>query len=588
MIVAAAPTARAVSPAPADVPRDSVSVRWEEGAELSRLIGAVRANRSFSSTERVLFTADWITGLSRGLSSEGRLRHDVRWNTSVEKNLSRLFSLWSGASGQHYVDRPRNNSQSFAQENRSHLARAGLGPSVRWNRFLNSEHGAGLIADSRDDVTESGFGTWSRGEFSYRGSPNSLHDADAHFEYEAPGGRVGSDAGLSYNLRQDYGASANEAMLQIGWTRREIMSSTGLPPQLRQERIIRIQDELAYEVGAGAVLRGTGDLRYLDTRLDDRRDASSRLEELESGFNGELALAQGRSRGSFSAGFRSATQTVRGEILSGQKTELALRGQTKVRGSSLRARAAFSKYTLDTRSEDNFDDRDELAWRFEIGTTSRVNSHLTAEVQALADLNHLVYIFGRNSANNRWTRLILLTSRLVHVPGGRIVHVPEFRISASYQAYDFELNPRQVRSTVFRRVMLGDSLSVQLNDRWNVAFRADVSREELGRLFWDDFEQERSDQTDMFGSAFQITRRLSDSSTGGVGAAYGRRLSDRFEEEGNPRRVLDIESWGPLARLEWEKDSWFINLSGQLVMQHELNRDDRNFVSGSLTAGRAW
>jgi len=576
------------APPPAESSRDSAAVGWEEGAELTRWLGTARFDFIAPMRTRTYFNTDWITGLSRGQTTEGRLRHDVRWNVSAQRNFNACYGLWGAASGQHYVDRPREDALAFAQENRSHLVRAGVGPSMRWNRLVKTTHSVGLVADSRVNQTDAGFGSWNHGDFKLFASPQSTHEAVARFEYEAPGDRVGSDIGLNYNLRQDYGVASNQADLVLGWTRREVLTAAENPSQLREERTLRFSDGLDYELAQGAVLRGTGDMRYLDTRLNDQRGSSSRLEELESGIKAELALSHKQHTGILSVGLRNATQTVRGEILSGQKTELALRGQTAVQQTALRARAAFSKYTLDTRSDQNFDDRDELTWRLEAGASRRLNSALAIDVQALADLNHLVYIYSRNSANNRWTRLLLLTTRFVHRPNQNVLHIPEFRISANYQAYDFELNPRQVRSTVFRRVAIGDSITFQVQDRWTFVLRGEVSREELGRLFWEQFEEERSDQTDVVSSSCMIMRTLSKTSNIGFGVAYGHRMSDRFEAEGDPRRVLDIESWGPITKLSWLSQAWFVNTTGQFVMQSELIRNDRDYLSGSLTAGRTW
>ena len=576
------------APPPTEALRDSAALRWEEGAELTRSLGTARFEFLLPAKTRANFHTDWITGISRGLSSEGRVRHDVRWNSSVSRKLDRKFAIWGGASGQHYVDKPRQGAQSFAQENKSHLVRAGFGPIARWNRALKSSHSFGAVSDTRESVTQSGIGTWNSGEFDLESSRQLRHEAEAHFDYEAPGSREGADAGLVYALRQNYDEASNNVDVSLAWTKRDVLLSETVPPQLREERLMRVSDELIYQIAKGTVLRGEGDIRYQDTHLDDRRGSASDLKELESGLNTELAVERNLHSAALSIGVRDVNQSVRGEILSGRKTELAVRGLSTQGKINLRARAAFSKYTLDTRSDQNFDDRDELTWRFETGASAPVFPGLRAHVTALIDLNHLVYIYGRNSANNRWTRLFLLTSRFVHRPSETVLHVPEFRISANYQAYDFELNPRQVRSTVFRRVTIGDSVAYEFVERWSVSLQADLSREELGRLYWEQFEEERSDRTDVFSSAIEFTRKLTAKSLAGAGLAYSSRKSDRFESGDSPLRVLDIESWGPIARLQWFGHSWFVQGSGQFVMQKELGRDDRDFISGSLTAGRTW
>lgn len=578
--------ADAPAPPPSEVERDSVAARWEEGAELTRWLGAARLNAGSDSTTRAFLRMNWVTGLTRGQSTEGRIRHDARWVASAARSLSAKVKLWGGATGQHYVDRPRADS-SPAQENRSQVIRGGVGPAVQWAKFLSTTHSIGALQDARDGQSDEGIGTWHSGEFGYSGAHNR-HTGSASFDYERPGDREGNDAGLTYKLQQDFDAASNTADILIGWTRRDLMTAPTLPPQLREEKSLRFADELHYEVAKGAVLRGIGDLRYSDTRLDDRRGSASRLEELESGLGSELEVRRDQHIAAVSATLHTASQNVRGEILSGRKVEFAARGETEIGRNRLNLRTAFSKYTLDTRSDQNFDDRDELGWRLESGLRTKLSPSLESDVQALVDLNHLVYIFSKNSANNRWTRLFLLTTRFIHTPSRTVTHIPEFRISANYQAYDFEANPRQVRSTVFRRLTIGDSVAVHIHERWTLLASCDLSREELGRLYWAEFEEERSDQTDVVSAALEGARSFGLLSTAALGLAYSRRAGDRYEQNTGATRVQELESWGPTARVLLSKGHWFCQGSGQWVMQNELGRADRNFISGALTAGRAW
>jgi len=578
--------ADAPAPPPREQLRDSVAVRWEEGAELTRWLASARWDHIAAARMRTALKADWTTALSRGLSTDGRLRHDVRWSGAVARALNSSWSLWGGATGQHYVDRPRATT-TVAQENRSHLLRLGAGPAVRWSDELRSAHSLGMVADSRVERTESGLATWHTGEYALNSAPEVRHRFEALLDYESPGARSGSAAELQYALNQEYEAARNSADVSFNWTRRDVLTAINAPSQLREETALRIADAIEYELGTGAALRGHGDVRYFDTKLDDRRGNNSRLEELESGIESEFELRRRRSSATLSLAVRGVSQNVRGEILTGRKTVLAADGRTKVHTFDVRLHSAFSKYTLDTRSDENFDDRDELAWRFDGGLSAPVNRALKIQIQALADLNHLVYIFSSNSANNRWTRLFLLTTRFVHTPDRNILHAPEFRISANYQAYDFELNPRQVRSTVFRRITLGDSVAVRA-ERWVFALRAEVAREELGRLYWDDFAEERSDRTDVLNAAFISTREFSPGANISAGAVYGVRRGDRFEFGGAPLRVQDIVSWGPLARVNWNSAEWFFTGGMQWVLQSELGRADRDFLSGTITAGRTW
>ncbi len=576
------------APPPATSQQDSIAARWEGGSELTRWLGGYRVSVGSDTAWRVSSKSSWVTGLTRGQSSVGRVRHDARWALSAARPLAERVRLWAGATGQHYNDRPRAGASTFAgQGNRSHLIRGGLGPQIEWTRYLATTHSIGAIQDSRDDYADNGIASWQSALLQHR-TPHNQHDGALSFDYERPGSRDGSDGRLSYSLAQDYEQAANRVRLQTSWTRRNMLTAPSLPDQFREEKALQVADELNYEIAGNTSLRGGGIVRYSDTRLDDRMGNVSRLEELESGLNVALDMVHGKREGTLSAELRTVSQNVRGEILSGRKVVLGALGATDTGPSRLTLQTTFSKYSLDTRSELNYDDRDELSWRFDGGVRTRHSPALTSQVQALVDLNHLVYIFARNSANNRWTRLLVLSTRFLHTPSSSVIHVPDFRISANYQAYDFETNPRQVRSTVFRKLAIGDSVAWMFRAPWSVTLGASASREELGRLYWEEFEQERSDQTDVFWSVIEFSRKFPQGGVAGLGVTYSTRRGDRFEFEKPRTRVQDIRTWGPTARVNLNSRGWFCQGAAQWVIQSELGRADREFISGSLTAGRTW
>ncbi|MCB9366071.1 MAG: hypothetical protein H6508_02630 [Calditrichaeota bacterium] len=576
------------APPPSVLPHDSVAARWEGGAELTRWLGGFSLGTQKDSSWKVVSQANWTTGLTRSLSSTGRLRHDARWLLSALKPLSKKTELWASATGQHYVDRPRNSGSLLGgQENRSSLVRGGAGPRILWNQSLSSTHSIGALNDSRENYSESGFASWHAAEL-LAVTSQDRHEGRASFDFEHPGNREGLEGELLYSLKQSREHASNKVELQSSWIRRSILITPAVPPQTREEKLLRVADELVYDVAGNTTLRTAGSFRYSDTRLDVHSGSASRLEELESALLAELAFQHARRELRFLSGLQVVSQNVRGEILSGRRVELGAAGMLRTGPSRLTLDCSFFKYSLDTRSDQNFDDRDELTWRLDAGARTRHSSVLTSDVQLVADLNHLVYVFSRNSANNRWTRLLLLSARFIHRPVKQFLHIPKFRISANYQAYDFETNPRQVRSTVFRKLSVGDSLAWSFRPEWTISLNAEVSREELGRLYWEAFEEERSDQTDIMAAAFEVSRKLLPLSRVGIGLAYGVRQGDRFEQNKQRTRVQDIHSWGPSARVELESSGWFCQGYAQWVLQSEIGRADREFLSGSLSAGRAW
>ena len=278
--------------------------------------------------------------------------------------------------------------------------------------------------------------------------------------------------------------------------------------------------------------------------------------------------------------------------MNGRKTEASFLGSLMLPDrSNFGLRLAVSKYVLDTRSDRNFDDRDELGFRIESKWVKALWGSVVYELRMLAHLDHLVYIFEENSANNRWTRLFLLGSRVRHTPTEAFMQEFRFSVSANYQAYDFEYNPRSTRSTVFRRFTVNDSVVVRFAEALWLDTQLSFQIEELGRLYWEEFEEARSDETKSWYIAAALNRRLTSRFVAGAGYLWNRRYGDQFtnSEESLRMRFQDLNSYGPKVQFSYLPSSgFFLTGSGRALQQFELDQEAKWILSGTITGGYRW
>jgi hypothetical protein len=279
-------------------------------------------------------------------------------------------------------------------------------------------------------------------------------------------------------------------------------------------------------------------------------------------------------------------------VLQGTKTDLAWSsGLLLPDKSNFRLRLGVSKYSLDTRSETNYDDRDELRYAIESSWSKLLFNTVRYELHSLVRLDHLVYVFKQRSADNRWTRFYLAGSTIRHQPNQGLGQALRFDVSANYQAYDFELDSRTTRSTVFRRFSAADSAGIVLVKALVLNLSAGFQVEEFGRLFWDSFAEERSDETRSYVFSGDFVYHVSPHARAGIGAMYDRRRGKRFPDpvQQETRIFQDIESYGPTFLFEQNMmKGFFLHGSGRALRQFQLNQSSQWIASGEITAGFRW
>ena len=131
-------------------------------------------------------------------------------------------------------------------------------------------------------------------------------------------------------------------------------------------------------------------------------------------------------------------------------TTLALSANWRFRYSdSLIVHTSLQRYRYDTPDLKNFDDRDELRFRFDIREIHTFSQALTLESKASLHMHHFVYIYGERSADNNWNRILKVNPTVTWQLSPAIRFSQSAEVLANYIDYDFDSMFPSTRSFLY-------------------------------------------------------------------------------------------------------------------------------------------
>ena len=254
---------------------------------------------------------------------------------------------------------------------------------------------------------------------------------------------------------------------------------------------------------------------------------------------------------------------------------------------SLIFHSSLQHYRYDTPDANNFDDRDELRFRFDIQEIHIFSPELTLNVKASLHLHHFVYIYGERSADNNWNRIIRLNPKVIWNPTSSIRFSQSAEVLANYIDYDFDSLFPSTRSFLYRKFRLEDSTHVEINPRiiFQAAYRLEL--DENGKLQWDAWLEQRlftrESHTIFLGFDFHPIDRLHI----GPGYTYYSRQGYRFQSSspGEESRTLyrRFQNHGPVVRVRYVSDRLRFLLSASTTVTETLQAEKQIFTRVNLS-----
>jgi len=219
------------------------------------------------------------------------------------------------------------------------------------------------------------------------------------------------------------------------------------------------------------------------------------------------------------------------------------------RRDTVSAVASVSIYRYDTPSAINAFDRDEQAIHAELRWYRAFNPQLSIDVTTQAFLTHLVYLFGENSNDNNWNRIVRFTPTVSYTSGRSFKNDLTAEVSANYTDYDFQDLSQTVRGRSFRELRLRDSMTVRIGDRTSLRATGDFRIAERGSFDWVRFVESPLERSRTEGTEAELVVDLSPGVMAGAGARLSRVKTLRLVPGTMELQPFsDRTSFGPTAR----------------------------------------
>lgn len=487
--------------------------------------------------------------------------------------------------------------------NLSQLSTSPPGPMQLINRSML---GLGGTYHPKNEVTVTGIagGRWDRREGFYdQGYNASLaaqadslnmggywNDLDLFAEQEELGNRLNRELRLDYGLEKEFTPRSSDHLAIHYRQKRYDYHTWGIDAiGTRQDGDQSLQNQMRYDLSPG--VRVLWDIQLGELRHEDRTATGSALRQET---NTATALTLRTLRRPLSGWIRLKLDTGAQEDATGMKQEKGASLEQGLswlasRRDSLDFAASVRKRQYDTSDTANFDDRDRLRYEFELFYNHSFDSRFRASGRAEVILEHLAYIFAEKSDQNNWNRVFRLAPEIYFEPHPDVSNRARFELVANTTDYDFELDPTVIRSTIYRRYTASDSLTLAVTRGWNLVGEYSLSLEDGGRLLWDEWVQQISEEYRSHLASLVVERRTADGVRLDAGLSVylrkGWQYSTGPDEQTQKSPFLYLTRWGPLMQLSYPSSSRIrIEAVGDLSWVHEWGHADYTLVNLDLRA----
>ena len=448
---------------------------------------------------------------NRGLSNLLRPAAGLnKWRDQEQFGLSYtrpFFGRWNQDFAAHtnsYIDRQTGYENSAVTHWVSWGVNRLLGDKIRFRSALGHKW------DSRQGHRDNGL--YHRTDFLFR--PTSwqgyLNRGNVSWQGDELGRRRDYDFRLNYRMTKEfYPGTVDSLLFQVNNLRRDYYLSTRSDLESRREKGRRVSNWLVYPLLRNLTLRQFSSFSNRRTIIHQSLVNSTGerdREELNTLNETTLEFHRHRVFSSLAFHYEYHTETyafsksVQSNPYSGllgtpnSKSHLLtikniLAVQLGAR-DSLSLLNSISRLQYDTPDTNNFDDRDELRSTHLAEWLHFFDPSFQFRVGVSARLHHLVYIYAAKSGENNWNRIFnFYTDLFLRRPDFFRFH-QRAEVLANYTDYDFEIPTERIRSFVFRKMALTDSLRWQLFSQSDLLLFSRYELEENGRLSWASFSEQ--------------------------------------------------------------------------------------------------
>jgi len=113
-----------------------------------------------------------------------------------------------------------------------------------------------------------------------------------------------------------------------------------------------------------------------------------------------------------------------------------------------------------------------------------------------------VYIYGEKSADNNWTRIFRLNPEIHWTPFPNFRWRQSAEVLANYISYDFESILPSIKSFLYRKFRLEESLESRVSPNISLLFLYRLELDENGKFLWNEWIEQKL--VDRYSHTFQV------------------------------------------------------------------------------------
>ena len=485
--------------------QDSLATRYEKGLNNDEWRAAFRYDQDLgagislrvqdiaaSSRLRVTPSQDkWKDQQKLIMTVEGRIHPD--WKLLLTGD-SRLFS---------------DKQSGYINDIRTHSI--GLGARYS-NKWVGIPLSVGPKQDSRFGRTDAG-ASYSAGlQVPRLEAAGYVLDGSVDWDRDELGRRKNGDTDVEFGASRNFEeGTADSLRVTIERQRRDYYISPEGEVENRSESGQKLANVLNYRISRPMSVRVSGSTYKRTLTINDltsgraskqreRRDflaqGSIDLTYDSRRFNAGLTLgATGEEQaywliknrpGSSYSGMSSGPDNKR------RLTSLAFRLGGRFGGSdSLMLYTCLQKHQYDTPDPVNNDDRDELRFWIDLQERHSFSGELEFKTSLAVRYFHQVYIFGEKSGDNNKIRIISLHPEIRWMPSNSFRFSQAAEVLANYVEYDYESLFPGIRSFLYRKFRLEDSVWVSPTPKISLFAHGRLELDENGKLLWSPWLEQR-------------------------------------------------------------------------------------------------
>jgi hypothetical protein len=485
--------------------QDSLATRYEKGLNNDEWLATFRYDQSLGSGTFLRVQDMAASSRLRVAPSQDKWKDQQNLAITLERRVLPGWNLLLAGDSRLFSDK----QSGYANDIQTHSISLGTNVSNKWFRIPLS---VGPKQDSRFGRTDDGLSCSAGIQIPRLEAAGYLLDGSMSWDREDLTRRKNGDTDIELGVHRIFEEGAADTLrYTVSRQRRDYYISPAGDVEDRSENGQALTNALNYRISRPLAARISGSIYTRTLTINDFTAGRAEKQRERRDFRAQGSVDLGYVSGRFNAGLAFAVSGEEqnywliknrpGSSYSGMSstpdnksmlTSLAFRlGGRFGNSDSLMLYSCLQKHQYDTPDPLNNDDRDELRFWIDLQERHSFSDELELKTSLAIHYFHQVYVFGEKSGDNNQIRIISLHPEVRWMPSAVLRVSQAAEVLANYVEYDYESLFPGIRSFLYRKFRLEDSIWVSPTPRISLFAQARLELDENGKLLWNPWLEQR-------------------------------------------------------------------------------------------------